>query len=69
MNRKNRRWGAAALTLVFCLAGAPLAYGKAFREGADPDPGERIVRVVKKIKKFFGISTLDDFPEPPRPKP
>jgi hypothetical protein len=55
--------------LVFCLAGTPLASAKPFREGADPDPGERVVRVVKKIKKFFGISTLDDFPEPPRPKP
>lgn len=69
MNRNHRRWGAAALILVFCLAGAPLASAKPFREGSDPDPGERVVRVIKKVKKFFGISTLDDFPEPPRPKP
>lgn len=69
MNRNYRRWGAAALTLVLCLEFAPLAAAKPVRDGVGlVDPGERVVRVINKIKKAIrGISTLNDYPQPPKP--
>ncbi|HEX6641246.1 MAG TPA: hypothetical protein VF215_09040 [Thermoanaerobaculia bacterium] len=68
MKRNYRRLSASALTLVFCLAVAPLATAKPTRDRERFDPADPIVRIIKKVKNFIGrITALDDFPGPPVP--
>ena len=69
MNSKFRRLSAAALTLVLCLAISPITAAKAARDRRDRfERVDPIVRIVNRIKQFFGrISSLDDFPGPPNP--
>jgi hypothetical protein len=69
MNRKFSR--VAALALFLYVAVAPIA-NAASRRDRDliSDPGERIVRIAKKVKNFFrGIGSQDDQQIPPIPKP
>ena len=68
MKMDHRRWGAAALALVVCLSASPVATASGFRDG-DLDFGQRIVRVIKKIRKILPITAQDDLPSPPLPKP
>ncbi|MFL6246612.1 MAG: hypothetical protein ACJ74H_11345 [Thermoanaerobaculia bacterium] len=67
MNRQYLR--VAALAVFLYLSLAPVA-SAAPRRDRDLilDPGDRIVRIIKKVKNFFrGISSQDDYPLPPRP--
>ena len=64
MKSQIRLASLTAVALTLFLATAPLqAYPR--------DRGDRdrptIVRIIKKIVKFFGIVPLDDFPTPPKP--
>lgn len=66
MKRYHHRLSAAALTLIVCLSISPVA------AAAQPDLGadfaQKVVRFFKKVqKKLTGITTLTDFPGPPRP--
>ena len=60
---------ASSLVLVFLLSSTtPLA--AAPRNGDEPRwraPIDRIVRVVKVVKRFFGVSTTSDVMIPPLP--
>lgn len=70
MKLKSRRWGAAALALIVCLAVAPTSSAKPSEGRFRLEPPERIVRIVKRIKDFLNrISSQEDFPQPPIPKP
>ena len=58
----SRRVSAAVLAAVLVLPIAPtVAAGP-----RDGDVGDRIVRIIKKLQKAFGITTQAD-PTPPRP--
>lgn len=68
MNRNYRRLSAAALTLVFCLAAAPVTTAKPARDRDRFDPSNPIIRIIHKVKVFLGrITALDDYPGPPIP--
>ena len=67
MNRKYLR--VAALAIFLYLLVSPIATAATLRDRDVADPGERVVRVVKKIKNFFrGLTTHDEW-NPPLPKP
>ncbi len=69
MNLKYR-FSAAALTLVVCLALAPVTAAKPADNRDRFEPRDRILRIVKRIKDFIGrISSQDEYPHPPIPKP
>jgi hypothetical protein len=62
-----RRLSVAALTLVVCLSFSPDASAVVVRDH-DDSFHERVVKILKKAKKFFGsIGTLEDALNPPRP--
>lgn len=67
MNRKYSR--VAALAIFVCLTFSPDATAKAARDrDAIGGPGERVVRVVKKVKDFFrGFTSDNDGWVPPVP--
>ena len=67
MNRHHLR--IAALALFLYLALSPVASASPRRDrDLITGPGDRIVRIVKKVKNFFrGIASQDDYPIPPRP--
>jgi hypothetical protein len=68
MNRNHSRVAALALFLYLSLSQAATAAPPRDRE-AIVNPGERIVRIVKKIKNYFhGITSQDEL-TPPTPKP
>lgn len=58
----TRRVAAAVLAAVLLLPAAPVAVAGP----RDGDPGDHIVRIIKKLQKLFGISAQSD-PLPPRP--
>lgn len=59
---------AAALALFVCLSIAPLAMAAPQSRDDDFNVRDRIERVIKKVRKFFGgITSLDELPLPPRP--
>jgi hypothetical protein len=67
MNRRYLR--VAALTVFLYLLVSPIA-SAAQKKDRDVivDPGERVVRVIKKVRNFFrGLTTQDDGLTPPRP--
>jgi hypothetical protein len=68
MNRNYTR--VAALALFLYLSISPAAHAASRRDrDLITDPGERVVRIVKKIKNFFrGFTSQDDL-GPPIPKP
>ena len=68
MNRKYSRVAALALFLYLSLSPVASAAPRRDRDGI-VDPGERIVRIVKKIKNFFHGFTSQDEVNPPTPKP
>ncbi len=61
---------AAALTLFLYLSVSPAATAAPSRDrDVIAGPGERVVRIVKKIKNIFrGFTSQDDL-SPPLPKP
>lgn len=59
----SRRVAAAVLAAVLLLPVAPVALGNP-RDGVDAS--EKIVRIIKKLQKLFGITVQSD-PLPPRP--
>ena len=65
MKSKSNRLSAAALALVICVSIAPASY--AGKQTKDFEVREKVVQVLKKLQRFFGVSSLDDFPLPPRP--
>jgi hypothetical protein len=68
MNRNYSR--VAALALFFYLSISPIANAAPQRDRDQiVDPGERIVRIVKKIKNIFRGFTSQDEQIPPVPKP
>ena len=71
MNRKYRRLSAAALAFVFCLMVVPVTTASARNrdrfESREPIVRAPIVRIIKKIKSFLGITTEDEVPGPPHP--
>ncbi|HYK04501.1 MAG TPA: hypothetical protein VE974_22305 [Thermoanaerobaculia bacterium] len=68
MKVNTRRVGVAALTLVVCLSISPVA--SAVQPG-DAFVGirEKIVRILKKLKTFGGLTSFEDTIGPPRPTP
>lgn len=59
---------AAAIVLAVALSLPSVAIASPF-EREHPRDRRDIVRIIKKIQKLFGISTNDDLPLPPPPKP
>jgi len=69
MNRNYLRIAALALFLYLSLSPAMAAASRRDRDGI-VDPGERVVRIVKKVKNFFrGFTSQEDTQVPPVPKP
>lgn len=67
MNRNYSR--VAALAFFLYLSLSPVATAAQRDRDSIVDPGERIVRIVKKIKNYFrGITSQDDL-TPPTPRP
>jgi hypothetical protein len=67
MNRYHLR--VAALAIFLCLSVFPAAAAPR-RDRDFADPGDRIVRIVKKIKSIVrGFTSQDDSQIPPIPKP
>lgn len=60
---------AAAVVLAAALISPHVAVAAPQARDRDHDKSGRIVIVIKKIQKLFGISTNDDLPQPPIPKP
>lgn len=57
----------AAIVLAAALSLPSFAFAASPRErGGDKGP---VVRIVQKIRKFFGITTHEEFPTPPIPAP
>ena len=68
MNRNYTR--VAALAFFLYLSISPAAHAASRRDrDLITDPGERVVRIVKKIKNFFRGLTSQDELGPPIPKP
>lgn len=68
MNRNYSRVAALGLFLYLSLAPVATAASRRDRDGI-VDPGERIVRIAKKIKSYFrGLTSQDDL-TPPLPRP
>ncbi|HEV7765022.1 MAG TPA: hypothetical protein VGQ76_08480 [Thermoanaerobaculia bacterium] len=69
MNRNYSR--IAALALFVYLTVSPAATAAPRRDQARvSNPGDQVVRVVKKLKNFFrGVTTQDEHPVPPVPNP
>lgn len=65
MKSKSYRLSAAALTLVICVSIAPASY--AGKQNKEFEVREKVVQLLKKVQRFFGITSLNDFPVPPRP--
>jgi hypothetical protein len=68
MNRNYSRVAALALFLYLSLSPVATAATRRDRDGI-VDPGDRIVRIVKKIKNLFRGFTSQDELNPPTPKP
>lgn len=65
MKSHNRVFAAIAVAVVLSLPS--FAFAASPRErGGDKGP---VVRIVQKIRKFFGITTHEEFPSPPIPGP
>jgi hypothetical protein len=68
MNRYHLRF--AALALFLYLTVLPVAAAPRRDREFGVDPGDRIVRIVKKIKSIVrGFTSQDDSQIPPIPKP
>lgn len=67
MNRQYLR--VTALALFLYLAASPIASAEARVDRSSiVDPGQRIVRIIKKVKNLFrGFASEDEYPLPPRP--
>jgi hypothetical protein len=69
MNRTYSR--VAALAIFLCLSISPVSMAAPPRDrDAITGPGERVVRIVQKIKDLFrGFTSQEDSLYPPVPKP
>jgi hypothetical protein len=65
----RRHLSAGALALIVSLSISPVVFAvQPQRPGDEPEVRERIVRVIKKISKILhGVTTLDEYPVPPKP--
>lgn len=63
MKSRVRRAAAVVLAVVLCLELSPAVYARPYDGGQEPP----LTRIIKKLQKFFGVSTHDDLPVPPRP--
>jgi hypothetical protein len=68
MKVNTRRVGVAALALVVCLAVSPVAFAVQPHDAA-VGIRERIIRIIKKLKTFGGLTSFEDTIGPPRPSP
>ncbi len=67
MKSFSRRVAAAfVFTVVLSLTAGPTAAAGP-RDDRGQDLPAKIVKIVKHLQKFFGISTNDTLPQPPRP--
>jgi hypothetical protein len=66
MKFHHRFFGAVVLAVAVSLPSVALAVPLNRERGAEKTP---IVRIAQKLRKFFGISTHNDFPVPPVPSP
>jgi hypothetical protein len=70
MKKYRHRASIATLTLVVCLAVAPLASAAPFGD-RDYDLSDRIARIVSAIQKlvsrFGDVTANTDYPTPPKP--
>lgn len=65
MKSRSRFASITALALTVAVLTAPLS---AFPRQRDRDRDQPpIIRIIKKITKFFGIQPNEDFPMPPKP--
>jgi hypothetical protein len=62
----SRRAAATLLAATLSLSSLSLAAASQERE-IGRDKGDRVIRIVKKLQKFFGITTHEDLPTPPKP--
>jgi hypothetical protein len=69
MNRRLSRAVVAALFALVLSLSTPSAFAAPRDGGWDPDFGSRIVRIVKKFFRHFGITTQDDVQWPGTGKP
>jgi hypothetical protein len=69
MYRHYQRVAALALFLYLFASPAVMAETRRDRDQIT-DPGDRIVRIVKKVKSIFrGFTSQEDNPLPPVPRP
>lgn len=61
-----RAFAAIVLAVVVSLSSPAFAGPRAPERGRENGP---VVRVIKKIRKFLGIATHEEFPLPPIPNP
>jgi hypothetical protein len=66
MKSRSRFSSITAAALALFILTAPLSAYPRDRGDRDRDFSP-IVRIIKKISKFFGIQAHDDFPGPPKP--
>lgn len=67
MNSYLRRTTVVVLAVALSLPVFAAASPDTLRR--DRDQIDRIVRVIKKIQRIFGVSKNDDLPQPPVPTP
>ena len=68
MNTRHRRASLAALALVVSLTLSPVASASALDWDGELRFRDRVVRIVKHLKRFFGGATsFEDALNPPRP--
>ena len=68
MKSSHRAANAVVLALVICLSAVPASAAEPLHRDYEYEVRERVVRVIKKVRQFFGgITGLEDVPMPPRP--
>jgi hypothetical protein len=66
MKSRSRFSSITAAALAFAILAAPLSALPRHRDDRDREYPQ-IVRIIKKISKYFGISSNEDLPGPPKP--
>ena len=65
MKSNSHRAGVAAFALAIALSSGPVAL--AAPGDHQEDVRAKIVRIVKNLQKFFGVTALEEYPAPPKP--
>jgi hypothetical protein len=66
MSRRVPKLAAALLALVISLS-APSAFAASRDRGAGPDPGSRIVQIIKSFIRHFTPGSNVEWPSLPKP--